>query len=161
MSQLQPFSSWLIRVVDWPSTLGEWFGSLPEWILLPLIFLPSVIALAMRIWHLIAAVLMLNTLIALSAAAWPAGELRSFSIGLASALVLAFIGQGIRQRARDHALAELQARADTMDGRIGTFLTALDRRAQIVDENAVELAKNRLRNEASSKPIPRAEPPKS
>ena len=47
-----------------------------------------------------------------------------------------------------------------MDGRIGGFLTALDRRAQIADENAVEQAKTRLRNEAASRPAARAEPPR-
>ena len=52
MPQSQPLSAWLTRVVDWPSTLAQWFGSLPEWMLLLLIFLPSIIALAMRLWHL-------------------------------------------------------------------------------------------------------------
>jgi hypothetical protein len=160
MPQSQPLSAWLTAVVDWPSSLMQWFGSQPEWVLLLLLFIPSVVAVAMRLWHLLAAVLMLNALIALSAAAWPAGELRTLGIGLASALILAFIGQGIRQRARDDALAALQARADAMDGRIGGFLAALDRRAQIADENAIELAKNRLRNEAAGRPAARAEPPK-
>ena len=103
MPQSQPLSAWLTRVVDWPSTLAQWFGSLPEWIILLLIFLPSIIALAMRLWHLLPAVLMLNALIALSATTWPIGELRTLSLGLAFALILALIGQGARQRARDDA----------------------------------------------------------
>ena len=127
----------------------------------PLIFVPSLIALVARIWHLIFPILMLNTLIASSAISLPAGELRTFSVGLASAFILAIIGQGLRQRARDHALAQIQTRLDAIDGHIVNFLRAIDKRAAIVEESAIELAKIRLQNEArgASKDVPPSRPP--
>jgi hypothetical protein len=140
---------WLSLVLDWPQTLAHLLGPVPGWVLLSLIFVPSLIALVARIWHFIFPVLMLNALVALTAMSWPAGELRTFSIGLGSAFILGFIGQGLRQRARDHALAQIQTRLDAMDEQTTAFLRALDKRAAIVEESAIELAKIRLRNEAS------------
>jgi hypothetical protein len=161
MPESSTVSSWLTRVLDWPQSLAQLFGSWPDWLLLVLIFVPSLIALGLRIWHFAAAILMLNALIALSATAWPAGELRTLSVGLASALILALIGQGLRQRTRDDALARIETQLDTSDARVGRFLEALDRRAQIVEDEAVELAKIRLRNEAAiRRDAPRSEPPK-
>jgi hypothetical protein len=144
-------SLWLTRVLDWPQAIAQLLGPVPGWVLVSLIFVPSLIALAIKIWHLVIPILMLNTLIALSAISWPAGEVRTLSIGLASALILAFIGQGLRQRARDHVLGQIETRLDAMDGRIGPFLQVLDQRAKVVDERAIELAKTRLRNEASAR----------
>jgi hypothetical protein len=161
MWESHTLSSWLSRVLDWPQIIAQSLGAVPEWVLLSLIFVPSLIALVARIWHLILPILMLNTLVASSAISWPAGELRTFSVGLGLAFILAFIGQGLRQRARDHALAQIQTRLDAMDGQMINFLGALDKRAAIVEEGAIELAKIRLRNEASgtSKGVPQSRPP--
>jgi hypothetical protein len=160
MPEAHTLSLWLTLVLDWPQTIAQLVGPVPGWVLLSLIFVPSLIALAIKVWHFILPVVMLNTLIALSAVSWPAGEVRTLSVGLASALILAFIGQGLRQRARDHALAQIETRLDAMDGRIGGFLQALDQRASIVDESAIELAKTRLRNEAGAlKRVPPSKAP--
>jgi hypothetical protein len=161
MPESDTLSLWLGRVLDWPQTLAQSLGLVPGWVLLSLIFVPSLIALAARIWYLIFPVLMLNALVAASAISWPAGELRTFSVGLGSAFILAFLGQGLRQRARDHALAQIQTRVDAMDGQMSNFLHALDQRAAIVEESAIELAKIRLRNEAigASKGAPQSRPP--
>ena len=161
MPESHTLSLWLSRVLDWPQTIAQSLGPVPGWVLLSLIFVPSLIALVARIWHLIFPILMLNTLIASSAISWPAGELRTFSVGLASAFILAIIGQGLRQRARDHALAQIQTRLDAIDGQIVNFLRALDKRAAIVEESAIELAKIRLQNEArgASKDVPPSRPP--
>jgi hypothetical protein len=161
MPESDTLSLWLGRVLDWPQTLAQSLDLVPGWVLLSLIFVPSLIALVARIWYLIFPVLMLNTLVAASAISWPAGELRTFSVGLGSAFILAFIGQGLRQRARDHTLAQIQTRVDTMDGQMTNFLRALDQRAAIVEESAIELAKIRLRNEAigASKGAPPSKPP--
>jgi hypothetical protein len=161
MPESDTLSLWLGRVLDWPQTMAQSLDLVPGWVLLSLIFVPSLIALVARIWYLIFPVLMLNTLVAASAISWPAGELRTFSVGLGSAFILAFIGQGLRQRARDHTLAQIQTRVDTMDGQMTNFLRALDQRAAIVEESAIELAKIRLRNEAigASKGAPPSKPP--
>ena len=90
---------------------------------------------------------MLNTLIALSAISWPAGELRTLGTAFATAFILALLGQGLRQRAHDYALAQLQMGVDGIKEQIVIFLEALDRRAKAVEENAVEMAKLRLRAE--------------
>jgi hypothetical protein len=118
MSESDLASLWLTRILDWPQAIIHLSGPFPLWASLSLIFLPSLIALATRIWHLILPVLMLNALIALSTISWPAGELRTFSVGLGSAFILACIGQGLRQRARDHALARLQTRLDAIEEQI-------------------------------------------
>jgi hypothetical protein len=144
MSESDTFSLWLTRVLDWPQTIAQGLGPMPLWALLSLIFFPSLIALATRIWHLILPILMLNTFIAVSAISWPAGELRTLGTALASAFILAFLGHGLRQRAHDHALAQLQIGLDGIQEQIVTFLKALDRRAMAVEENAVEMAKRRL-----------------
>jgi hypothetical protein len=156
MPESQALSLWLSRVLDWPQTIAQSLGLVPGWVLLSLIFVPSLIALVARVWYLIFPVLMLNALVASSAISWPAGELRTFSVGLGSAFILAFIGQGLGQRARDHALAQIQTRLDAMDGQMINFLRALDERAAIVEEGAIEMAKIRLRNEAigASKGVP-------
>jgi hypothetical protein len=104
-------------------------------------------------------VLMLNALIALSTISWPAGELRTFSTAIASALIFALLGQGLRRRSSDHALAQLQTRLDAMDGQMIHFLRALDERAARVEGGAIELAKIRLRSEAISKGGPQSRPP--
>jgi hypothetical protein len=161
MPESDTLSLWLSRVLDWPQTMAQWLGLVPGWVLLSLLFVPSLIALAARIWYLILPVLMLNALVAASAISWPAGELRTFSVGLGSAFILAFIGRGLRQRARDHAFAQVQTRLDAMDGQMTNFLRALDQRAAIVEESAIELAKIRLRNEAvgANKGAPPSRPP--
>jgi hypothetical protein len=155
MPESHTLSLWLSRMLDWPQTIAQSLGLVPGWVLLSLIFVPSLIALVARIWFIFPG-LMLNTLVASSAISWPAGELRTFSLGLGSAFILAFIGQGLRQRARDHALAQIQTRLDAMDGQMSNFLRALDERAAIVEEGAIEMAKIRLRNEAigASKGVP-------
>jgi hypothetical protein len=160
MPESHTLSLWLSRMLDWPQTIAQSLGLVPGWVLLSLIFVPSLIALVARIWFIFP-VLMLNTLVASSAISWPAGELRTFSLGLGSAFILAFIGQGLRQRARDHALAQIQTRLDAVDGQMINFLRALDERASIVEEGAIELAKIRLRNEAigASKGVPQSRPP--
>jgi hypothetical protein len=112
-----------------------------------MIFVPSVVALATRLWHLAPAILMLNVLLAVSGIGWPAGELRTLSIGLASALILALIGYGLHARRNDEALARITSQLATSDERVARFLEAVDRRTQIVDEQVVELAKIKLRNE--------------
>jgi hypothetical protein len=147
MSESDTFSLWLTRILDWPQTMAQWLGPMPSWALLSLIFFPSLIALATRIWHLIFPVVMLNSLIALSAISWPTGELRTLTNAFATAFILAFLGQGLRQRAHDYALAQLQGGLDGMKEQMLSFLEALDRRAKAVEENAVEMAKLRLRAE--------------
>jgi hypothetical protein len=161
MPESHTLSLWLSRVLDWPQTIAQSLGPVPGWVLLSLIFVPSLIALVARNWYLILPVLMLNALVALSAISWPAGDLRTLSVGVGSAFILAFIGQGLRQRARDQALAQIQTRLDAMDGQITNFLRALDNRAAIVEEEAIELAKIRLRNEAIGvgKVGPQSRPP--
>jgi hypothetical protein len=90
---------------------------------------------------------MLNALIAVAALAWPAGELRTLTIGASSALILGLAGIGLRERRSDEALRRIQTQLAKSDERVGRFLEAVDRRTQIVDEQAVELAKIKLRNE--------------
>jgi hypothetical protein len=163
MPQSSTAVSWLTGVLDWPQSIAQWIGSAPEWLLVVLIFVPSLAALALRLWHHAAAILMLNALIAVAATAWPAGDLRTLSIGLSSALILALVGHGLRQRRDDDALAGIAAQLAVSDGRVGRFLEALDQRTQIVDEQAVELAKIRLRNEAIAARMgapPQSGPPK-
>jgi hypothetical protein len=118
MSESDLASLWLTRILDWPQAIDQLLGPFPLWALLSLIFLPSLIALATRIWHQILPVLMLNALIALSTISWPAGELRIFSTAVATALILAFLGKGLRRRSSNHALAELQTRLDAIEEQI-------------------------------------------
>jgi hypothetical protein len=142
-----PIAEWLAPLIDWPQSLAERIGAVPGWVLLLLVFVPSLAALGMRLWHLVPAIVMLNALIAVAALAWPAGELRTLTIGASSALILGLAGIGLRERRSDEALRRIQTQLAKSDERVGRFLEAVDRRTQIVDEQAVELAKIKLRNE--------------
>jgi hypothetical protein len=146
MPEAQTIADWMTRIVDWPHSIAQLLGPVPVWVLVPLLFLPSLAAVATRSWLHLIPVVMLNALIAHAALAWPPGELRLLGIGVATALILAVLGDGFRRRGREHAMAEVQARLAEMERRVAAFLEALDQRARLVEERAIELAETRLRN---------------
>jgi membrane protein implicated in regulation of membrane protease activity len=142
-------AGWLNWFLDWPDTLIRSAGALPPWALVLLIFIPSIAAVGTGSLEVILPVLVLNALIAISAFSWPAGELRLVSTALATALILWLVSHALRRAARDRAAAQRDARLQQLEGRVGVFLDALDRRSQIVEEGAIEMAKRRLKAETA------------
>jgi hypothetical protein len=148
VAQLDALLLWLGRALDWPQTIADWLEPVPLWLLVSIFFIPSVIALLARLWSLLLPVLMLNSLIVFAGFSWPSGELRTLTVVMASSAILVLIGVGSRYRARQSALARIEMRLEAMDEQMVKFLHALDLRTMIVEENAIEVAKNRMRQGA-------------
>ncbi len=119
-------------------TLLEILDALPFWIAIGILFVPTFISLLTRRWATIASAAVLNTaclaLLATGQGSNSAGPLAIVSF--AAALIMALFG--LQERQLWQALSGLEARVDTIEAHMMSFLKALERRSDAIDERAEE-----------------------
>lgn len=118
--------------------LADLARSLPFWLALGVLFAPTVIALFTRRWVTIFSTALLG---AASLAALAAGNDAGSGVPVA---IVAFVASwismahGLRERRLGQSLSGLEARVGHIDKQLTTFLHALERRSDLIDETAEE-----------------------
>lgn len=139
-----------VRFVDGLQQGTAYLDRIPAPILALLLLSPTVIALMMRSAPALGAVLPIN-LAVLPMLAAPIGFELKAALLLASVGVFFVIVQSSRSAARMHtSLMEIQHRVRHLEREMDTFCDALDRRAQIVDRELVEITRRRTEAQANA-----------
>jgi Zn-dependent protease with chaperone function len=129
--------------------LLEAFNSLPFWIAIVILFAPTFVSLFTRKWVTIASTSVLNTacltLLATGQSSSSAGPLAI--VTFSAALIIALFGLHERQLWQN--LSGLERRLGNVEEQMMTFLTALERRSDMIDQRAEEA---RRTFEAARKP---------
>lgn len=142
---------WAAALLEAFQKSGELLIAAPPPLIAVIALSPTLIALIARALPLVAVILPLNLALMLALSAAIGNELKA-AILLASIGVFAgLLGSG-RSAARMRAsVDEIQHRVRQLEKDTATFCDALDRRAQIVDRELMEIAKRR--NQADDKPV--------
>jgi hypothetical protein len=135
--------------------LLETLNSLPFWIAIVILFAPTLVSLFTRRWATIASAAVLNTaclaFLATGQSSSSAGPLAIVSFA-ASLIMVLF---GLQERQLWQALSGLEARVGTIEKHMTTFLEALERRSDTIDQRAEEA--RRTFEEAPKRPnLPKA-----
>ena len=117
-------------------SLMEALNSLPLWAIIALVFAPAILSLFTRSPVTILSAVLLNLVCAALLASGSASAVPVAALAFAASLIFVMFGR--RERLLWHHLSALEAQVGRMDEQMMAFLSALEKRSDILDERTDE-----------------------